>query len=71
MKKIIYSLTLIMILISCATKKQMISSTTTKTDIITDSASEKKKFQRICKSNGSMMVKKLPELQTLPESQNG
>ena len=42
MKKIIYSLTLIMILISCAAKKQITSSTTTTTDIITDSASEKK-----------------------------
>ena len=33
---------MIIMFASCATKKQMASSTTTKTDIITDSASEKK-----------------------------
>lgn len=40
MKKLIYSLALIMMLISCATKKQVTASTTTTTDIITDSASQ-------------------------------
>lgn len=42
MKKLIYSLTLIMMLISCASKKQITTSTTTTTDIITDSASQMK-----------------------------
>lgn len=41
MKKIIYSLIMIIMLISCATKKQITSSTTT-TDIVMDSASQKK-----------------------------
>lgn len=40
MKKLIYSLAMIIMLISCASKKQMTTSTTTKTDIITDSASK-------------------------------
>lgn len=39
MKKIVYSLLMIIMLISCATKKQITSSTTT-TDIISDSASQ-------------------------------
>lgn len=39
MKKIIYSLIMIMMLISCASKKQITSNTTT-TDIISDSASQ-------------------------------
>ena len=39
MKKIVYSLIMIIMLISCATKKQITSSTTT-TDIISDSASQ-------------------------------
>lgn len=42
MKKLIYSLTLIMMLISCASKKQITTSTKTTTDIITDSASQMK-----------------------------
>ena len=42
MKKIIYSLIMIIMLISCATKKQITSSTTTTTDIITDTASQSK-----------------------------
>lgn len=41
MKKIVYSLIMIIMLFSCATKKQITSSTTT-TDIIKDSASQKK-----------------------------
>lgn len=41
MKKIIYSLIMIIMLISCATKKQITSSTTT-TDIVMDSASQEK-----------------------------
>lgn len=40
MKKLIYSLAMIIMLISCASKKQMTTSTTTTTDIITDSASQ-------------------------------
>ena len=41
MKKIVYSLIMIIMLISCATKKQITSSTAT-ADIIKDSASQKK-----------------------------
>lgn len=41
MKKIVYSLIMIIMLISCATKKQITSSTTT-ADIIKDSASQEK-----------------------------
>ena len=41
MNKIVYSLIMIIMLISCATKKQITSSTTT-TDIIKDSASQEK-----------------------------
>ena len=41
MKKIVYSLIMIIMLISCASKKQ-ITSSTSKTDIIMDSASQKK-----------------------------
>lgn len=41
MKKIVYSLIMIMMLISCATKKQITSSTAT-ADIIKDSASQEK-----------------------------
>lgn len=41
MKKIVYSLIMIIMLFSCATKKQITSSTTT-TDIIKDSASQEK-----------------------------
>lgn len=41
MKKIVYSLIMIIMLISCATKKQIASSTTT-ADIIKDSASQSK-----------------------------
>lgn len=42
MKKIVYSLIMIIMLISCATKKQITSSTTTTTDIIKDSATQSK-----------------------------
>lgn len=42
MKKIIYSLIMIMMIISCASKKQMTSSTSTTSNIISDSVSEKK-----------------------------